>query len=57
MIAALVVQSVMMATEAFLDMAPNEPDDAAQLYQQTEKQLRLIFIGAQGWRSKPATRT
>ncbi len=56
MIAALVVQSVMMATEAFLDMAPNEPDDAAQLYQQTEKQLRLIFIGAQGWRSKPATR-
>ncbi|MDB5987285.1 MAG: TetR family transcriptional regulator [Nevskia sp.] len=56
MIAGLVVQTVLMATEVFLDMPQNDPEDAAQLYQQTEKQLRLIFIGAQGWRSKGAGR-
>jgi AcrR family transcriptional regulator len=54
MIAGTVVQAVLMATEAFLDLPPNEPDDAAQLFRQTEKQLRLLFVGAQGWRSKVA---
>lgn len=57
MMASLVVQTVTSATDLFLDLDAADADEAAQLFQQTEKQLRLVLLGAAAWKSKAPGRS
>ncbi len=50
MVAALVVNTVIALSERILDVAPANEEDAA-LMERAEKQLRLIFMGVNQWRS------
>lgn len=54
MMAGLIVNSMMGATELFLDAKPNDDDELRRIHQLAEKQLILIFLGAAQWKSKPA---
>ncbi len=52
MVTALVVQSVMGATEIMLDTDPDDDDALAALQRQAGKQIMLIFLGAAQWKSR-----
>jgi len=54
MMAGLVVNAMMSATELILDADPRDADELRRIHQQAEKQLMLIFLGAAQWKSKPA---
>jgi len=52
--AALVVQTVMSATEIVLDLRTGESDELARIEQETARQLRMILLGAAVWQSDRA---
>lgn len=54
MMAGLVVNAMMGATELILDADPNDATEVRRIHQLAEKQLMLIFLGAAQWKSKPA---
>ncbi|HVK74594.1 MAG TPA: HTH-type transcriptional repressor FabR [Kofleriaceae bacterium] len=51
MIAGLIVGVMIQAAHAIVELPPDRPDDERALRRATEKQLRLIFLGARLWRS------
>jgi AcrR family transcriptional regulator len=53
MMAALIVQTVIAATELVLDLPRGEDGEVKRIYRTCEKQLRLIVMGALQWKSKP----
>lgn len=54
MMAGLVVNTVMAATELVLDADPTDTAEMARIYRHCEKQLLLIFLGASAWKPRPA---
>lgn len=54
MLAGLVVNAMMSATELILDANPNDGEEVQRIHRLAEKQLMLIFLGAMQWKSKPA---
>ena len=54
MMAGLVVNAMMGATELSLDADLNDAAELARIHQLAQKQLMLIFLGAAQWKSKPA---
>lgn len=54
MMAGLVVNTMMSATELILDADANDATELRRIHQLAEKQLMLIFLGASQWKSKPA---
>ena len=53
MVAGLIVGIMIQAAGAILDLPTGRPDDEAGLRRQTEKQIRLVLLGARLWRSEP----
>jgi AcrR family transcriptional regulator len=53
MIAGLVVGVMIQAAHAIVELPAGRPGDEQALRRNTEKQLRLIFLGARLWRSGP----
>ncbi len=51
MMAGLVVNTVMAATELVLDADTQDPSEMLRIHRHTEKQLMLIFLGASQWKS------
>lgn len=56
MMAGLVVNAVMSATELILDVDPADKDEQRRIHRQAEKQLMLIFLGASEWKSRDETK-
>lgn len=52
MIAGLVVNAMMAATELILDADPKDEEEIKRIRGNTEKQLLLIFLGAASWKSR-----
>lgn len=60
MVAGLIVQAVVAATELTLDLDPADAGAHARLRRQTEHQLQVAFLGATHWRPasvRPAPRS
>lgn len=53
MMAGLVVNTVIAATELILDAKPGDADELARIHRNAEKQIMLIFLGAAAWQSRP----
>ena len=53
MMAGLVVNTVMSATELVLDATPADTAEMARIHRVCEKQLMLIFLGASQWKTTP----
>ena len=53
LVAGLVVQTMMGATELLLDADPQDHNERARLESGAAKQLTLIFLGAAQWTSDP----
>lgn len=53
MMAGLVVNAMMSATELILDADLNDAAELGRIHQLAQKQLMLIFLGAMQWKSKP----
>lgn len=51
MMAGLVVNTMMGATELILDAEANDTEELRRIHQLAEKQLMLIFLGAAQWKS------
>lgn len=51
MSAALIVQTVIAATELMLDLPRGDDAELKRIYRRCEKQLRLIVMGAAQWKS------
>lgn len=51
MMAGLVVNTMMGATELILDAEANDAEELRRIHQLAEKQLMLIFLGAAQWKS------
>ncbi|HEY4376249.1 MAG TPA: HTH-type transcriptional repressor FabR [Acidimicrobiales bacterium] len=51
LVAGLVVQGVINATELTLDLPPADDRGRAAVRVQAERELRLVFVGAAAWRS------
>lgn len=55
MMAGLVVNAMMGATELILDADLNDAAELRRIHVLAEKQLMLIFLGAAQWKSKPVS--
>ena len=53
LVAGLVVQTMMGATELLLDADPQDRNERARLESGAAKQLTLIFLGAAQWTADP----
>ena len=53
MIAGLVVGVMIQAAHAIVELPAGRPEDEQALRRGTQKQLRLIFLGARLWRGAP----
>lgn len=54
MMAGLVVNAMIGATELILDADVNDAEELRRIHQLAQKQLMLIFLGAAQWKSKSA---
>jgi AcrR family transcriptional regulator len=54
MLAGLVVNAMMAATELILDADTQDAGELKRIHDNTQKQLLLIFLGAANWKSRPA---
>jgi AcrR family transcriptional regulator len=56
MMAGLVVNAMIAATELMLDADPQDAEELARIYRNADKQIMLIFLGAAQWKSREAAK-
>lgn len=52
LLAELIVQTIVHAVEALLDVPPGRPEQVEAVARQVVRQVRLIVVGVAGWRSR-----